>query len=602
MPYAQATTDCQRDAQRHPCAGPIVNSALFRGAHHSAAWLGRHSAGFGALESLAAGTGIVGETVDYLCLGLAAICVLLDPEVKASCPSCLRSWHRRSDDVRRWGHRARTHRCLRGNGRQPTLPEASFSCCFVFFFRLTCERSKRMRRFLSVLLVTAVLLTMLAACAPAVAPSSAPAGQDAGTTGQEVVPAEGSTTTLTVWDTWTRDEESAVMEALIADFEAAHPGVTIDRVVKSFDDLKATTKLAMSADDGPDVAQVNQGWSDMGAMVQGGLLAPLTSYAEEYGWTDKISPGIAARNSYSEDGKTFGEGMLYGMPPTAELVGVFYRKDIFDELGLSVPTTFAEFEATLEQLKAAGYVPLTFGNTDGWPAGQTLGEILGTQLPDRAYLDDLVYSWGRGASWNSPETIAAAAKLVEWADKGYFTPGFEGIGYDDSTNLFNNGEGAMMLTGSWMSSTFQAGPHGANIGFFLVPPAEEGGFKMSTGGTSLAYAIRASSPNKELAAEFIDSVMSDQAASAWVASGTVPVAAVDPAGLEQGTLFADLVTAWQSMNSRDEVGHYLDWASPTFYDTLTAALQELLGKQITPEEFVQKLDADHKAFLEQMGK
>ena len=35
-----------------------------------------------------------------------------------------------------------------------------------------------------------------------------------------------------------------------------------------------------------------------------------------------------------------------------------------------------------DRLKAAGYVPLTFGNTDGWPAGQTFGEILNTMLPD----------------------------------------------------------------------------------------------------------------------------------------------------------------------------------------------------------------------------
>lgn len=111
-------------------AGIIVNGALFRGAHQSAGeigylppsveWLGRHYTGFGALESLAAGTGIVerafariardsltvdcadlsaqavfaaarsgtawaqavvDETVDYLSLGLAAICVLIDPEV-----------------------------------------------------------------------------------------------------------------------------------------------------------------------------------------------------------------------------------------------------------------------------------------------------------------------------------------------------------------------------------------------------------------------------------------------------------------------------------------------------------------------------------------
>jgi raffinose/stachyose/melibiose transport system substrate-binding protein len=457
-----------------------------------------------------------------------------------------------------------------------------------------------MRKTLSALLVTAMLLALLAACAPTVAP--APAAAPAADATTDAASTTETATTLTVWDNWTRAEDDALMQKLVADFEAAHPGVTVNRVVKSFDDLKATAKLAMSAADGPDVAQINQGWSDMGVMVQGGLLAPLTAYAEQYGWLDKISPGIIARNSYSDDGKNFGTGTLYSLPPVAELVGVYYREDIFAELGLSVPTTFAEFEALLEQIKAAGYVPLTFGNLDGWPAGQTLGEILNTKLADRAVLDDLIFSSGQGASWDSPEVIAAAQKLVEWAEKGYFTAGFEGIGYDDSTNLFNNGEGAMMLTGSWMSSTFQAGPHGENIGLFLVPPAEAGGFKLSTGGTSLAYAIRASSPNVDLAAEYLDWMMSDAAAQGWIDVGIVPVAPIDPASLEQGTLFADLVNAWQSMNSRDEVGHYLDWASPTFYDTLTAALQELMAKQITPEEFAARLQADRAAFLEQLGR
>lgn len=447
-----------------------------------------------------------------------------------------------------------------------------------------------MRKYsLSILLLSFVLV--LAACAPTAMPAApqAPAAGEA--------PAPAGEVTLTVWDIWTRPEEMAVVDALHEEFLAAHPGVKIDRVVKSYDDMNTTVKLGMSAADGPDIAQVNQGWPIMGAMVQGGLLLDLTPYAEKYGWGDKISPGIVARNSFTADGKTFGEGNLYGVPPVAELVGVFYRKDIFEELGLAVPKTFAEFEAALQTIKDAGYVPLTFGNLDGWPAGQTWGEILNTKIKDRAYLDDLIYGWGKGASWQSPEALESAQKLVEWVDKGYFTSGFEGIGYDDSTALFDNGEGAMMLTGSWMSSTFQAGPNGDKIGFFLVPPAAEGDNKMSTGGTSLAYGIRGSSPNADLAAEYIDYLMSDKAAEAWVKSGTVPVAPVPAEAVEQGTLFADLVNSWQQMNKNDAVGHYLDWASPTFYDTLTAALQELMAKQTTPEQFLEKLEADHQAFL-----
>jgi raffinose/stachyose/melibiose transport system substrate-binding protein len=63
--------------------------------------------------------------------------------------------------------------------------------------------------------------------------------------------------------------------------------------------------------------------------------------------------------------------------------------------------------------------------------------------------------------------------------------------------------------------------------------------------------------------------------------------------LEEGTLFTDLVMAWNYMNQIDGVGHYTDWATPTFFDTYSAAIQELMGKQITPEEFIQKLDEDY---------
>ena len=90
--------------------------------------------------------------------------------------------------------------------------------------------------------------------------------------------------TLVVWDQFYRPEESAVIEALNAEFEEAHPGVKIQREVKVLDDLKMTLKLALAEADGPDIAQVNQGRSDMGAMVEADLLLPLNDYLAKYSW------------------------------------------------------------------------------------------------------------------------------------------------------------------------------------------------------------------------------------------------------------------------------------------------------------------------------
>lgn len=169
---------------------------------------------------------------------------------------------------------------------------------------------KKRSIFLSVALA---LMILLSACAKPASPTD----QAPETGADEQV--------LLVWDQFYRDEESKVIETLNAEFEAAHPGVKIQREVKVLDDLKTTVKLALTKADGPDVAQVNQGRNDMGALVEAGLLLPLNSYLDQFNWGSVFSTSVASRNSFTEDGKTFGTGNLYGVSPTAEVVGVFYN-------------------------------------------------------------------------------------------------------------------------------------------------------------------------------------------------------------------------------------------------------------------------------------
>jgi len=429
-------------------------------------------------------------------------------------------------------------------------------------------------------------------------PTQAPATTDA-YPAPETAPAAGEVVTLQVWDILTRDVETEVMETLIQEFEAAHPGVTVERTVKTFDDMKATARLGLSSPDGPDIAQINQGLSDMGALVKADLLVDLTPYAEQYGWFEKISPSIVARNSFTPGGEVFGEGSLYGMPITAELVGVFYNKEKFEAAGVEVPTTFAEFEAALDTLLAAGEVPLAYGTLDKFPAIHVFSEIQGN-LVDRQYLDDFIF--GRNnQSFDIPENVEAAQKLVEWAEKGYFTPGYEGIGYEDSWKLLSDGQAAAMITGSWISGDLAAGPNGDKFGFFLTPSETARGTHISVGGTSTAFAIRKGSPNEQLAAEYIDWMVSDRAAQLWLEKGIVPVQPGDASAVQPGTLDGDLVAAWDLLNDNDMVGHYLDWATPTFYDTITAALAELQAGRITPEEFTAQVQEDYGAYIASKG-
>src|SRR5690606_33702010 len=92
--------------------------------------------------------------------------------------------------------------------------------------------------------------------------------------------------------------------------------------------------------------------------------------------------------------------------------------------------------------------------------------------------------------------------------------------------------------------------------------------------------------NPDLAAEYIDFVTSPEVAARLLEVGFLPAAPVDPAALTEGTLTADTVNAWNLISSQNAVGHYIDWAIPI--DDINAALQELLGKQISSEDFVNR--------------
>jgi len=442
-----------------------------------------------------------------------------------------------------------------------------------------------MRRFHFLTLIVVITALVLVACNGSAVPVNSE-------------PTDGfssTETTLVVWDQFYRDVESNVMETLNAEFEQTHPGVKIERVVKTLDDLKVTLKLALSEPNGPDVAQVNQGRSDMGAMVQADLLLPLNDYSVQYGWANIFSTSVTSRNSFTPDGKTFGQGNLYGVSPTAEVVGVYYNKGIFAEHGWQIPQTFEEFEVLLAEIKAAGITPISFGSLDGWNAIHEFSAIQHL-LVTPEYINNLVYGVNN-VSFDIPENQKAAEILLNWANSGYFTEGYAGIGYDDSNLLFKAGNGAMTITGSWLAGELVTDTD-RQFGFFLLPPFE-GKSGMAIGGVGIPFAIRKTTDKADLAAEYLNWMISPRAAELWAKAGMLPAMSLpESAGIETDNLFGDTLKAWETINKNNAVGHYIDWATPTFYDTLVSELQKLLGGMSTPAEFTAAVQQDYAAYLD----
>jgi raffinose/stachyose/melibiose transport system substrate-binding protein len=399
---------------------------------------------------------------------------------------------------------------------------------------------------------------------------------------------------LVFWDSNNSGELQKLVETLAEEFEAQKQGVTVEHQGFETAQLDDQLQRAIQSGEGPDISQINNGENSMGPMVRAGLILPMDDYAEQYGWNNLLSPGLIARNRYTEDGKTIGQGVLWGVSETAEIVGFYYNKQIFADNGVEIPETFANLEAAMQTFKDNGVTPLVFGNLDPWPAIHLFGEIHGT-MTTREYLDGLIYRQG-DKSWETDEIKQAAAKLQEWKQNGYLLQGFEGISPDDAVSLFAAGQGAMLMQGSWDAPNVAAEMQD-NAGFFLMPPREAGGTVLHVGGVGIPYGITQNAEDPDLAAEFINSLVSERALELMVEQSALPGQTVPAEMITPGTLAGDLYTAWNAANEADAIGHYMDWATPTFSDTLSAELQRLLGDQTTPEAFAQALQVDYARFL-----
>lgn len=447
-------------------------------------------------------------------------------------------------------------------------------------------------------LLGVTLLATLAACAPgAGAPTTT--GAPAGSTGPAGVNTDISgvgDVTLTVWDQEVRGGQNEQIEKLNAAFHEKHPNVTVNRVSQSFDDLATTLRLALTGDEAPDVVQANNGRNTMGALVGAGQLLPLDEYAAAYGWNERFAPSVLKFSSYSPDAAVFGAGSLYGLPQMGEVVGVFYSKSKLAGIGAEVPKDWTEFEAALAKAKAAGETPLMLGNLDKWPAIHVFGPLQGATVP-ADQITDLALG-NAGASWKTPENEAAAATLQGWVEKGYFNDGVNGADYDAVWQKMTKGEGVFLIGGSWLAADMAAAM-GDDLGFFV--PANPAGRYATTGGTGVPFAVTTASKQPDVAAAYLDFITSDDAMQLLLETGNLPVNRTAELAASATGAQRELLTEFGRVTAEGDVLPYLDYATPTFSETLGGALQRLIDGQLTPAEFTDALEADYAAFSAENG-
>lgn len=183
---------------------------------------------------------------------------------------------------------------------------------------------------------------------------------------------------------------------------------------------------------------------------------------------------------------------------------------------------------------------------------------------------------------------------MSWADSGYFVDGYSGIDYDTAWQNFAQDDGVFFVGGTWLVADL-ADAMGDEVGFVLTP-AGASGQHLVTGGISIPWAIPANSENEDAAAAYIDFITNADAMAVVTETGNLPV--VDADAQEVSGLQAEVFDAWAQAGEEDLLVPYLDYATETFYDTITAAVQDLLAGQRSPQDFLDHLESEYVAATE----
>jgi raffinose/stachyose/melibiose transport system substrate-binding protein len=397
--------------------------------------------------------------------------------------------------------------------------------------------------------------------------------------------------TLNYWDDSNENLSDAGVATLDTAFKAKYPNVTLNRTAKTFSDILTTEKLQASGPNPPDILITNGGYALLGPLVAAGLMKSLDDYATAYGWDKRFPKGIQYQQRFSNDGKTYGTGSLWTVAPTATYVGLFVHKANLQSLGLQIPTTFDEFQASVVAAKAKSLVPIVQGVSEGWPAIHMFTTFQNLKVPNDQ-LNALVYHTAP-ASFDTPENVAAAAIAQDYAKKGYFGSGFLGKTAQAAIDEFNAGKALYFLQGTYFSAPIvTALADGAQM--ILVPGTAGGPFSV-TGGPGTAFGISSKSKVADLAACYIDWRTGQYASELYVAEGGLPAMTFTYTGTS--TFTKSVFDAWdQASVQHDAVVPYIDFSATNLLDFMSSESQQLVGGQVTPQQYATDIQGQYAQF------
>ncbi|MEV6648845.1 extracellular solute-binding protein [Amycolatopsis sp. NPDC051371] len=383
-------------------------------------------------------------------------------------------------------------------------------------------------------------LALLAGCAPT---QSAPAGSG----GDE------KTGTVRVWlfDEANRAPKEAAVKDAITEFKAAHQGVEVDvqwvPVEGRADKFSGAFNDSANA---PDVAEF--GNTDVSSYAATGALADLTGDLASWGEGKDLIPTVL--DTAKSGGKT------YGLPWYTGIRALYYRTDVFTELGLKPPATLSELTEDARKIRAAK--PDLYGISVG-------GKYTYAMLPF-LWANGGELAQESGGKWTSTVTgEQAKAGVTQYANllKDDICPPAQcaNLTGTQSVTAFAGGKAGMTIGGDFNRKAVEQGAVKGKYAVVPIPGTAAGSVAPAFAGGNLLGVFNASK-HRGLALEFVELLGGAKyQEKMYTAMGNLPtlstvqkkLAANDPFlkpfvdTLTAGTKFVPATPAWSKIDSQN---------------------------------------------------
>lgn len=266
--------------------------------------------------------------------------------------------------------------------------------------------------------------------------------------------------TVNFFHRWPNEPKNSYINSLIDEFEAANPDIDIVSDCVLNDSYKEKIRVLVSTDALPDVFF---SWSGVFGenLTRSGRVLPLDDVmARDSEWSSQIVEGQWAPFNYN--------GKQYGAPWSMDGKAFFYNVDVFNELGIEIPTTLNELYAVCEKLKENGYdEPISAGFSAPWAVSHYLGTICQRVVDPEVLAKD----YTGGGDFSDPAYIEALNIFKKLGE--YMTSDPCSVDHEFARNAFIMGVSPMCYM-QLAEMKYMRDDEELNYAFFNFPAVEDG--------------------------------------------------------------------------------------------------------------------------------